>query len=177
MKKVTIYRQFIYGLMVIFGLFSGSSMAEDAFELKAAFTYNFAKFTQWPQARIEQQSTWKICFIGKQYRDSFMALSTKKIDSQSISPIELTETNQVDQCDAIFIDSNYRELTRRLFLAVHDKAILTVSDISGFSAQGGMIEIIEQDQRLYFKVNQQALEKAGLTISSQVLKLAVEVKR
>lgn len=177
MKTMTIYRQFIYGLMTVFVLYSGSSMAEDAFELKAAFTYNFVKFTQWPQTRTEQKSAWNICYFGKQYRDSFMALSKKKIGNQLIAPKELTETNQVAQCDAIFIDSNYRELTRRLFLAVDDRAILTVSDISGFTAQGGMIEIIEQDQRLYFKVNQQVLEKSGLTISSQVLKLAVEVKR
>ena len=177
MKKVTFYKQFIYRLMVIFVLFSGSSMAEDALSLKVAFTYNFAKFTHWPQPRVAQQSAWKICFFGKQYRDSFMSLSKKQIENQFILPIELTETNQVEQCDVIFIDSNYRELTRRLFLAVDDKPILTVSDISGFTAQGGMIEIVEQDQRLYFKVNKQVLEKSGLNISSQVLKLALEVKR
>ena len=43
--------------------------------------------------------------------------------------------------------------------------------------QGGMIEIVEKDKRLYFKVNMQVVAKSGLTISSQVLKLALEVKR
>ncbi|MGI2175437.1 YfiR family protein [Shewanella ulleungensis] len=177
MKNDNIYRQILYSLMAILALFSSSAIAEDSFDLKAAFTYNFAKFTQWPQTRIEQPSAWKICFYGNQYRDSFKALENKKIATQNISAIQLSDTSQIDQCDVIFIDSASRELTRRIFLAVDSKSILTVSDISGFAAQGGMIEIVEQDKRLFFKVNMQALEQSGLNISSQVLKLALEVKR
>ncbi|MGI2172181.1 YfiR family protein [Shewanella sp. MF05960] len=177
MKKDNIYRQLLYLLMAILVLFSGPTIAEDSFALKAAFTYNFAKFTQWPQTRLEQDSAWKICFYGNQYRDSFKGLENKKIATHAISAIQLSETSPIDQCDVVFIDSGSRELTRRLFLAVDSKAILTVSDISGFAAQGGMIEIVEQDKRLFFKVNMQAIEQSGLNISSQVLKLALEVKR
>ncbi|MGI2176323.1 YfiR family protein [Shewanella ulleungensis] len=75
----------------------------------------------------------------------------------------------------VFIDANSRDLTCRLFLAVDNKPILTVSDISGFAVQGGMIQIVEQDKRLFFNIN--ILEASGLDISSQVLKLALEVKR
>ena len=177
MKKDNLYRPLLYSLLAIVTLFSGHTIAEDSFDLKAAFTYNFAKFTQWPQTRLEQPSAWKICFYGNQYRESFKGLENKKIATHAISAIQLSETSQLDQCDVVFIDSGSRELTRRIFLAVDSKAILTVSDIAGFTSQGGMIEIVAQDKRLFFKVNMQALEQSGLTISSQVLKLALEVKR
>ena len=106
-----------------------------------------------------------------------MGLAKKKLVTQSITAIQLSETSQIEQCDVVFIDANSRDLTRRLFLAVDNKPILTVSDISGFAVQGGMIEIVEKDKRLFFNINIKVLEASGLDISSQVLKLALEVKR
>ncbi|MGP1722102.1 YfiR family protein [Shewanella frigidimarina] len=179
MKKANLSRQILYSLLVVFVLLPRSSMAmsQDSFDLKAAFTYNFAKFTQWPESRLNTPSAWKICFFGNQYRDSFMGLANKKLVTQSITAIQLSETSQIEQCDVVFIDANSRDLTRRLFLAVDNKPILTVSDISGFAVQGGMIEIVEKDKRLFFNINIKVLEASGLDISSQVLKLALEVKR
>jgi hypothetical protein len=177
MKKANLSRQILYSLLIVFVLLPRSSIAQDSFDLKAAFTYNFAKFTQWPESRLHEQSAWKICFFGNQYRDSFIELANKKLAGQSIAVIQLSETSAIAQCDVVFIDTNSRDLTRRLFLAVDNKPILTVSDISGFAVQGGMIEIIEQDKRLYFNINSKVLDASGLNISSQVLKLALEVKR
>ncbi|MGI2104383.1 YfiR family protein [Shewanella frigidimarina] len=178
MQNSNLSRQLLYSLLVVGAiLLPRVSMAQNAFELKAALTYNFAKFTQWPEARLNTSSAWKICFFGNQYHDSFMGLSDKTLGTQSVMAIELSGISQIDQCDVVFVDTNSRELTHRLLVAVDNKAILTVSDITGFAMQGGMIEIVEQDKRLYFKVNMQVVAKSGLTISSQVLKLALEVKR
>ncbi|WP_350432071.1 YfiR family protein [Shewanella sp. H8] len=178
MKKTCFNRKLLYSLwMMGIVLLPRTSMAEDAFELKAALTYNFAKFTQWPESRLNGMSTWKICYFDNQYHDSFMGLANKKLTTQPVTVIQLSDISKIEQCDVVFIDANSRGLTHRLLLAVENKAILTVSDISGFEMQGGMIEIVEQDKRLYFKVNMQVLEASGLKISSQVLKLALEVKR
>ncbi|QDE32988.1 YfiR family protein [Shewanella polaris] len=178
MKKTSFSRKLLYSLWVMgVILLPCTSMAQDAFELKAALTYNFAKFTQWPESRLNETSAWEICYFGNQYHDSFMGLSNKKLATQPVTVIQLSDISKIEQCDVVFIDANSRGLTHRLLLAVENKAILTVSDISGFEMQGGMIEIVEQDKRLYFKVNMQVLEASGLKISSQVLKLALEVKR
>ncbi|WP_137224409.1 YfiR family protein [Shewanella sp. MEBiC00475] len=177
MKKFNLSRQLLYSLLAIFALLPHTSIAQDSFDLKAAFTYNFAKFTQWPESRLNEKSPWKICFFGNQYRDSFMELSNKTLANKPITAIALLETSQIELCDVVFIDANSRDFIRRLFLAVDNKSILTVSDISGFAVQGGMIEIVEQDKRLYFNINSKVLEASGLNISSQVLKLALEVKQ
>ncbi|MGI2170962.1 YfiR family protein [Shewanella sp. MF05960] len=178
MKKVSFSRKLLYSLWIMgFALLPGTAIAQDAFELKAALTYNFAKFTQWPESRLNEMSAWKICYFGNQYHDSFTGLANKTLANQSVTVIQLSDISKVEQCDVVFIDAKSRELTHRLLLAVENKAILTVSDISGFEMQGGMIEIVEQDKRLYFKVNMQILEQSGLKVSSQVLKLALEVKR
>jgi hypothetical protein len=53
---------------------------------------------------------------------------------------------------------------------------LTVSDIPSFTNSGGMIGFELIDNRVRFDVNLAAAEKAGLTLSSQLLKVATDVK-
>ena len=151
-------------------------VAQDIFEFKAALTFNFAKFTEWPQA-AQTSTAWQLCYFGEQYRDSFNLLGDKKLSQKPINSTKLNEVIDVAACHIIFVGSNDRHLLRRLFLAIKNRPVLTVSDISGFSNQGGMIEIVPGEGRLQFKVNQQQLEQAGLELSSHVLKLAIEVKR
>ena len=50
--------------------------------------------------------------------------------------------------------------------------LLTVSDIKGFAAAGGVIELFAEDGKMRFEINTRAAQRAGLRISSQLLKLA-----
>ena len=57
--------------------------------------------------------------------------------------------------------------------ALDDAPVLTVSDLKGFAEQGGMIGFrITQDGRVAFDINLPRVEKTGLRMSSQLLKLA-----
>ena len=150
--------------------------AQDIFEFKAALTFSFAKFTEWPQA-AQPSKAWQLCYFGEQYHDSFSLLGDKNLAQKPINSIKLNEVIDVTACHIIFVGSRDRHILGRLFLAINNRPILTVSDISGFSNQGGMIEIVPGEGRLQFKVNQQQLEQADLLLSSHVLKLAIEVQR
>jgi YfiR/HmsC-like len=46
-----------------------------------------------------------------------------------------------------------------------------------FTRRGGMIQLVLQDRHVRFEVNLAAAEHAGLTLSSQLLKLAVAVRK
>jgi hypothetical protein len=72
--------------------------------------------------------------------------------------------------------SEDRELARDLE-ALHGAPILTVSDIPDFVSRGGMIQFVLIDNRVRFEINVSNAERAGLTVSSQLLKVAVSVRR
>ena len=55
--------------------------------------------------------------------------------------------------------------------------VLTISDQAGFVQAGGMIGLRVEDNRVRFDVNLLAAQRAGLTMSSQMLKLAGQVLR
>jgi hypothetical protein len=54
---------------------------------------------------------------------------------------------------------------------------LTVSDMSQFVKRGGMIQFVLEGKKVRFEVNLTATQHAGLTLSSELLKVATAVKR
>jgi hypothetical protein len=54
---------------------------------------------------------------------------------------------------------------------------LTVSDIPQFSQRGGMIQFVLEGNRIRFEVNLTATRRAGLSLSSELLKVATAVRR
>jgi hypothetical protein len=54
---------------------------------------------------------------------------------------------------------------------------LTVSNVPKFSQHGGMIEFVVEANKIRFEVNLTSAERAGLTLSSELLKVATAVTR
>jgi hypothetical protein len=77
----------------------------------------------------------------------------------------------------VFISVSEKARLREILEGVKEKNILTVSDIEGFSRLGGMIELVLDDERVRFEVNLDATTKAGLELSSELLKVARAVRR
>jgi hypothetical protein len=156
--------------------FAGACLAQgsDIYSLKAALNYNFAKFTKWPGP---QRSRIYFCYLSEPFSPSFESLEGRKVTDRAISTILIKALPELDRCDLVFVDKANRSLLQRLFIQVDGKPILTVSDIAGFHSEGGMIEIVTIDNKFRFLINLRALEKSKISLSSQLLKLAVDVKR
>ncbi len=60
---------------------------------------------------------------------------------------------------------------------LNGSSVLTVSDMPQFSRQGGMVQFILDGSRVRFEINLASAERAGLTLSSELLKLAVNVRK
>lgn len=59
---------------------------------------------------------------------------------------------------------------------VKHKNILTISDSKGFAYRGVAINFIIVKGKRKFEINTDAIDRAGLRVSSQLLKLAILVK-
>jgi len=149
--------------------------AEGNFNLKAVLTYNLARFVKW-SPQLEPKDTWQLCYFAEEYDLGFGSLDNKKLQGKVFHTKRLREVWQASSCDIVYVDANNRKLLPRLFIALKNLPTLTASDSAGFIDQGGMIEIISAENKLRFKVNQFEMKKVGLTMSSQALKLALEVR-
>lgn len=165
-------------LLLLLGVISRSVVAvaeqPDSRSLIAALNYNFAKYADWPDE--DKMQSIELCFFTERFKQSFAALNGKAIFDKPVAVRQLKDIEQAQDCHLVYIDRSERNLLQRLFVFLRHKPILTVSDINGFSDDGGMIEIFRDNNRFRFKVNLSELQSSQLKISSQVLKLAVEVK-
>jgi len=151
------------------------SQSNDSAVIKAALSYNFAKYTQWPDSAIADELT--LCYFNSVYQVGFEKFADKKINVKTVQSRQLTTIDDVDGCQLLYIDSENQTILPQLLTYLKAKPILTVSDMPGFIDSGGMIEIVSKANKFRFKVNLLQLQQHDLTISSQVLKLAIEVKR
>lgn len=136
--------------------------------VKAAFVYNFAKFVEW---HVDASNTVKICLTGvdNDLAATLSGLEGRTVQTRAVSVRRDIKAGELDACHILVVGPGGRSLAE----AARGKAgLLTVSDVRGFAASGGIIELFVEDGRMRFEINARAAQRAGLRISSQLLKLA-----
>jgi hypothetical protein len=145
-------------------------------QVKAAYLYNFGKFVRW-QAPASASQSFDICVLGKNPFGSTLAttVSGEKIDGKNIDIKNISSLADAVHCRILFVSPSEENRVKFVLDAARQSNILTVSDIPGFAQRGGMIELVRQEGRIRFAVNLAAISGAQLTVSSELLKVAVKV--
>jgi hypothetical protein len=142
-------------------------------ELKAAYVFNFAKFVEWPAAT--PPNVLLVCFAGAPgVHAAFTGNQDKLIGSRRIVSRALSAGEDVSGCAILYLDYSAQSQPATQIHA--SGATLTISATPGFTRNGGMIEIFSEGNRLRFNINQENAKRAGLKISSNLLRLASRVE-
>jgi hypothetical protein len=150
------------------------------FQVKAAYLYNFGRFVQWPdQSTGDQAESFEICVLGA---DPFgpaldATLAGGTINGRNVSAKRIAKPQDIDSCRILFISSSEESHLKEDLAALDKTRVLTVSDIPRFSERGGMIGFILEGNRVRFDVNLDSAQGAGLTLSSELLKVATNVRK
>ena len=181
---MTLHKILIPVLLILPVLFCGTA-AEAAttesggreYKLKAAFFLNFSKFTTWPkEAFSESGQIIDFCVVGEDpFGTALDGLESKKVGGRKVRLHYAGSIAAVKTCHVMFISKSEKNHLAQLRQNTDGRPILTVSDIEGFSRQGGVFEFITKDGRLSFIVDNQQATRNGLQISASLLNLAAEV--
>lgn len=146
----------------------------DEYAVKAAYLYNFAKFVEWPpETFATADAPLRICVAGDNpFGDALASLSDKKVANHPVEVRAIPATVNLNPCHIVFISRSEQRRFKALLTKLDRLPILTVSDMGGFALDGGMIGLIEADQRIRFDINLAVTRQANLKLSSQLLKLA-----
>lgn len=143
-------------------------------ELKAAYTLNFAKFTRWPSDARREPSTLKVCVVGRSsVGESLEDKEGERIIGKTLEVDYVRLPGRLDDCAILYISEFDTARLPRTLAAVAQLPVLTVSDMADFVGNGGMIGLVRDGTRLRFKVNLDAVNKAGLRLEPKLLKLAI----
>ena len=159
------------GIAASGGRAGGSDVAADV-AVKAAFLYNFAKFTEWPA--LPPGGNIILCVVGG---DAIAAALVETVKGQNISghPLEIwraEESTSWRSCHLLFVADADAKRSASGLAGITTLPVLTVSDNKGFSRTGGIIELFVEGGRMRFAINMDAVDGSGLHISSRLLGLA-----
>jgi hypothetical protein len=145
--------------------------------VKAAYLFNFMRFTQWPPAFAD--GPLRICVLGQDRFGPVLdtTVAGEAIDGRNVIALRISEPKEAPNCHILFISSSEDERLQEILLSIENLPVLTVSDAPHFVEQGGMIQFVLQQGKVRFEVNLAVCARAGLTLSSDLLKLATRVRK
>ncbi len=149
------------------------------YQVKAAFLFNFTLFTDWPQAAFaDPAAPLSICILGDDPFGSFLddTVRGERIAGRDLVVRRYRDAGDTAGCQVVFVSRSESRQLGHVLASLAGRSILTVSDIADFAQRGGMICLAEQDQHLRLRINLDAAQAAGLTISAKVLRIAEVVR-
>jgi hypothetical protein len=151
-----------------------SSPEYQEYEVKAAFLYNFAKFVEWPAGSFKDaQAPLLIGILGKDpFGEAFDALKDKTIEGRRLLIKRFVKAEDLEKCHILFISAAEKNDVSRVLKITTAWNVLTVGDTKGLAESGVVINFILIKNKIRFEINVDAARRAGLKISSQLLKLA-----
>ena len=159
------------------GMVSKTWAAPSEYEVKAAFLYNFAKFTAWPSPSGQAEDVFTICILGDDpFGPALDLLKGKPVDGRPVEVHRLTKPAEIGRCRMVFVGPPHARDIGSLAEKLRDQPVLTIGDGPGFVRSGGMIGFVLSDGRVRFEISPGRISPTGLTVSSQLLKLAIIVR-
>src|ERR1700733_7950343 len=155
-----------------------SSAAPSQAEIRAAFVFNFVKFTEWPmQAYADAGSPLTTCFLGADdVRTAFQTISTgKALNGRFLESKAVKSAADMHSCQVLYVDSPRSPVVMDVLKNARQHDALAIGTSEDFLACGGMLRLQIENNRMRFDVNVGAVGRTKIKLSSKLLALARSV--
>lgn len=172
MKKVSKFGA-LY-LIICFGTL-GILKAQDrpSHEVHAMMIYNFLKYIQWPGEQNTGEFTIGVIGDDAVFNTLTEWYGNKTRGDKSFVIKKFSTADEVGNCQLLYIAKAASQQFEQIHAKVRDTATLTITDKGGLGEKGSCINFKVVDNRLKFELNQAAIEKSKLKISSQLTSMAI----
>ncbi|MCH7542930.1 MAG: YfiR family protein [Proteobacteria bacterium] len=152
---------------------SAKASASREYRIKAAFLYNFAKFTVWPvEAFADAKAPLRLCILGEdRFHGAFKALEGRTVKNRPIVASRPSSTDSLGQCHLLFIGASEHGRLGTILESLRGMPVLAVGDTPRFARSGGIIRLETVDNRVRFEINVEAAHHAKLKLDSRLLRL------
>lgn len=166
----------LFSLLALAGRSPLAAQPIPEFEVKAAFLYNFIRFTDWPEeAFAGPQEPFIIGVLGRENpfgNKLEAAVRGKTIDDRPLQVRFAQRLREFGQVHILYISSSAPESQEDLLQALSGRPVVTVGETADFTAEGGVIRFFVRDRKIAFEINPTAAKRGELRLSSRLLSLA-----
>lgn len=141
--------------------------------VRAAFLFNFARYTQWPTE--PQQRAFTFCVVEDAAMRQVLEETVSGKDISGRPPaVQVLQDPQQDlgACQLIYLPQLQDGVRAQWLDRLEGRPVLTVSEGRDFTRQGGMVGFHLVERRLRFAINPGRVNRAGMQMSSRLLGLA-----
>ncbi|UII34839.1 YfiR family protein [Fulvivirga ulvae] len=166
----------IYVLLVIIGMsMSAGTYAQDRpeHELHSMMIYNFLKYVQWPGDQNSGDFVIGVMGDDNVFNTLNAWYGNKTRGDKTFTIKKFTSPSEISGCQLLYIGKSASNQFDEVQARVQDQSTLTVTDKNGLGAKGSCINFKVVDNRLKFELNQAAIQKSNLKISSQLTSMAI----
>jgi hypothetical protein len=146
------------------------SQSRDDSMVKARVALAVARFAEIPRERAPGPLHLCVAVRGKPPA-ALLGLAQEKVGARGV---EVQVGPPFEGCDVIYMHASF--IDWRKLLGEKRAPALTVGEMSGFLAAGGMIELVNDSDSVRFDVNLGVLNAQRIRLPAQVLKLARQVR-
>ena len=144
------------------------------YRIKASFLYNVAKFIEWPErAFAGHDSELVVGILGDDpFGAAIDSYEGRTVNGRTVVVRRFESHSDLGYCNVLFISSSEQDNLKEVLASLEGSSVLTVSEMDSFAEAGGIIHIVVRRNRIAFRVNVVTSDRAGLRLSSQLLRLA-----
>lgn len=173
-------RRFAVAVVSVVVLSTSAGRAQDVTEssLKAAFVYNFAKFTEWPADVLSPTATFAACVLGDSpTRDALdRIVKGRQLSGRTISVSEVQLGVGLRSCHLLYMSGVTKTQITAIVAAVRGVPVLTISDTDDFARGGGIAQMFVENGKIRFDINLDVAKESRLQLSSKLLALAAHLR-
>lgn len=166
------------GVLLLSSSLAAQNSKPKEYELKAVYLFNFARLAAWPDtAESSKRDSFAICVLGEDPFGPFLdaVISGENIGGRAVVARRISDPRDATACRVLYVSSSEEKRLKQILMTLNKARVLTVSDMPQFSQRGGMIQFVTEDNKVRFEVNLKNTSDSGLTLSSELLKVAVAV--
>jgi len=156
-----------------------SGQEADEYTLKAAYVARFLKYVTWPPECFERpESPLVIAIVG---RDPFGKALDKAVEGLEVHgravavrryPNLAAFREEQATVHFVFTSLSDKKVRATLFEVTARRPILVLGDEAGLASEGASMSFFLQEGKVRFEVNPKTVKAQGLTVGSQLLRLA-----
>lgn len=145
------------------------------YEVKAAFLFHFAKFIEWPPGSLRDDFV-----IGVLGRDPFGDALDHVLAGKTFGPRRIVlrrgaTLDELGDVRVLFIANSEKGHLADILKRLQGRPTLTVGEGDDFVSHGGMVAFRVEDDVVRFDINLEPVARAGLKMSSQLIRVARRV--
>lgn len=165
------------GLIILISINSTFSYSKSAdldteAKIRAAFIYNFTKYISWPKDAYSTK--FRIGVLNNEELTAALEsmAKVKRVNDAYFEIVRMTDLSDIKSFQMVYINDYTRFPIETIYKKIGYESVLVISD--QYPNDECMINFIEIDNRMKFKLNEDEIKKQNITVSNSLLKIGTQ---